>query len=101
HRTNCDGKAPLPEAEPRVPRPRLARVRHHAAVTEGDQFADDLRENRAYAKTFSLAADLDGRAVRRLAVLTCIDSRIDPLAMPGLESGRAEIVRHACARGNG
>jgi carbonic anhydrase len=26
-------------------------------------------------------------------VLTCIDSRIDPLAMLGLESGDAKIVR--------
>ena len=73
-------------------------MRHHAAVTEGDQFADVLRANRAYAKTFSLAADLDGRAVRRLAVLTCIDSRIDPLAMLGLERGDAKIVRNAGAR---
>jgi carbonic anhydrase len=67
-------------------------------VTEGDQFADVLRANRAYADTFSLAPDLDGRAVRGLAVLTCIDSRIDPLAMLGLERGDAKILRNPGAR---
>jgi carbonic anhydrase len=66
-------------------------------VTEEDQFADVLNANAAYAHEFS-PAELDGRATRRLAVLTCIDSRIDPLAMLGLESGDAKILRNAGAR---
>jgi carbonic anhydrase len=66
-------------------------------VTEAGQFADLLRANAAYAHNFSRAA-LDGRAARGLAVLTCIDSRIDPLAMLGLKSGDAKIVRNAGAR---
>jgi carbonic anhydrase len=66
-------------------------------VTGGDQFADVLRANAAYAHTFS-PTGLDGRAARGLAVLTCIDSRIDPLAMLGLEPGDAKIVRNAGAR---
>jgi carbonic anhydrase len=66
-------------------------------VTEGDEFADVLRANTAYAHSFS-PVDLDGRAARGLAVLTCIDSRIDPLAMLGLKSGDAKIVRNAGAR---
>jgi carbonic anhydrase len=66
-------------------------------VTEDDQFADLLRANAAYAQGFS-PAGLDGRAARGLAVLTCIDSRIDPLAMLGLEPGDAKIVRNAGAR---
>jgi carbonic anhydrase len=41
---------------------------------------------------------LEGRAVKGLAVLTCIDSRIDPLAMLGLEPGDAKIIRNAGAR---
>jgi carbonic anhydrase len=36
--------------------------------------------------------------VRGLAVLTCIDSRLDPLAMLGLERGDAKIIRNAGAR---
>jgi carbonic anhydrase len=66
-------------------------------VDEGDQFADLLRANAAYAHNFS-PAGLDGRAARRLAVLTCIDSRIDPLTMLGLKPGDAKIVRNAGAR---
>jgi carbonic anhydrase len=66
-------------------------------VTEGDQFADVLSANAAYARDFS-PPGLDGRAARGLAVLTCIDSRIDPLAMLGLEPGDAKIVRNAGAR---
>ena len=66
-------------------------------VPEGDQFADVLTANAEYARDFSRAG-LDGRAARGLAVLTCIDSRIDPLAMLGLKSGDAKIVRNAGGR---
>jgi carbonic anhydrase len=78
---------------------RLFEVRHDGAVTDGDHFADVLTANAAYAHTFS-RADLDGRAARGLAVLTCIDSRIDPLGMLGLKPGDAKIVRNAGARVN-
>lgn len=64
---------------------------------EDDQFADVVSANAAYARNFS-PARLDGRAARRLAVLTCIDSRIDPLATLGLEAGDAKILRNAGAR---
>jgi carbonic anhydrase len=66
-------------------------------VIEGDLFADVLTANAAYVQNFSKTG-LDGRAARGLAVLTCIDSRIDPLAMLGLKSGDAKIVRNAGAR---
>jgi carbonic anhydrase len=39
-----------------------------------------------------------GTAARGLAVVTCIDSRIDPLAMLGLQAGDAKIIRNAGAR---
>jgi carbonic anhydrase len=71
--------------------------RHDVGVIEGDQFADVLAANEAYARTFS-PSGLDGRAARGLAVLTCIDSRIDPLTMLGLEFGDAKILRNAGAR---
>jgi carbonic anhydrase len=41
---------------------------------------------------------LKGTAAKGLAVLTCIDSRIDPLAMLGLRAGDAKIIRNAGAR---
>jgi carbonic anhydrase len=66
-------------------------------VHEDDQFADVLRANEAYARNFSPAGP-DGRAARQLAVLTCIDSRIDPLTMLGLNPGDAKILRNAGAR---
>ena len=39
-----------------------------------------------------------GVARRGLAIVTCIDSRIDPLAVFGLEPGDAKILRNAGAR---
>ena len=76
---------------------RIVEVRHDGDVSESDQFADVLTANATWAKGFS-RADLDGRAARGLALLTCIDSRIDPLAMLGLASGDAKIIRNAGAR---
>jgi len=60
-------------------------------------FDDVLRANEAYAGGFSLQG-LEGRAAKRLAVLTCIDSRIEPLTMLGLRPGDAKILRNAGAR---
>ncbi len=60
-------------------------------------FDDVLRANEDYAAGFSLAG-LEARAVRGLAILTCMDSRIEPLAMLGLAAGDAKILRNAGAR---
>ncbi len=62
-----------------------------------DPFADVLTANEAYADRFELN-DLEARAAKGLGVLTCIDSRIDPLAMLGLVPGDAKILRNAGAR---
>jgi carbonic anhydrase len=65
-----------------------------------DPFEDVLAANQAYQRQFAergLAA-LPGRARRGLGVLTCMDSRIDPLGMLGLQPGDAKIVRNAGAR---
>jgi carbonic anhydrase len=56
-----------------------------------------LSANTAYAARFQLA-ELEARAAKRLGVLTCMDSRIDPLAMLGLAPGDAKILRNAGAR---
>jgi carbonic anhydrase len=60
-------------------------------------FGDVLAANDAYAQAFRLAG-LSASAARGLAVLTCIDSRIEPLAMLGLDPGDAKILRNAGAR---
>ena len=60
-------------------------------------FDDLLAANRGYAARFS-SAQLAGRAARGLAVVTCMDSRIEPLQMLGLSQGDAKILRNAGAR---
>ncbi len=66
-------------------------------VSNGQAFADVLGANEAYARGFRLAG-LEGHAARRLAILTCMDSRIEPLPMLGLRAGDAKILRNAGAR---
>lgn len=63
----------------------------------GMGFADILEANRRYVSDFSLGS-LRAPAALGLGVLTCIDSRIEPLAMLGLRPGDAKIVRNAGAR---
>jgi carbonic anhydrase len=61
------------------------------------EFDDILEANDLYAAEFSLQG-LRAPAVRRLGVLTCIDSRVEPLTMLGLRPGDAKIFRNAGAR---
>jgi carbonic anhydrase len=74
-----------------------SKAAYDTAVTDEQTFADVLAANEAYAAEFSLTG-LQPRAARGLAVLTCIDSRIEPLAMLGLQPGDAKILRNAGAR---
>jgi carbonic anhydrase len=60
-------------------------------------FADVLAANDHYAHGFRLAG-LEPVAAKGLAVLTCMDSRIEPLHMLGLAPGDAKILRNAGAR---
>ena len=60
-------------------------------------FDDLLAANARYRDGFH-DPGIPGRAAKGLAVLTCIDSRIDPLAMLGLRAGDAKIIRNAGAR---
>ncbi len=60
-------------------------------------FDDLLEANALYAQTFALGA-LEAVAARGLAIVTCFDSRIEPLAMLGLEPGDAKILRVAGGR---
>lgn len=62
-----------------------------------DVFADLLDANRTYASSFRLNG-LEPRAAKGLGVLTCMDSRIEPLGMLGLAPGDAKILRNAGAR---
>jgi carbonic anhydrase len=66
-------------------------------MSSDEAFSDFLQANEAHAATFKLAA-LEGNAAKGLAVLTCMDSRIDPLGMLGLKPGDAKILRNAGGR---
>jgi carbonic anhydrase len=70
---------------------------YDARVTGRNDFEDVLGANAAYVDEFRLGG-LPARAARGLAVLTCIDSRIEPLGMLGLGPGDAKILRNAGAR---
>ena len=75
----------------------MSRLRHVAIEEIDNDFDDILTANEAYAAGFE-HADLEARAAKGLGVLTCMDSRIDPLAMLGLAPGDAKILRNAGAR---
>ncbi len=56
--------------------------------------AELVGRNRRYAERF-VDADLQVRPTRQLAVVTCMDSRIDTFAVLGLGNGEAHIIRNA------
>jgi carbonic anhydrase len=66
-------------------------------VADPDPFADVLAANADFAADHDLGG-LEAKAAMGLAVLTCMDSRIDPLRMLGLKAGDAKILRNAGAR---
>jgi len=60
-------------------------------------FDDLLAANAAYAATFD-EAGFDGVAHAGIAIVTCMDSRIVPLALLGLRQGDAKIFRNPGGR---
>ena len=60
-------------------------------------FDDLLEANRRFASDFKLAG-FDGVARAGVAIVTCMDSRIDPLGMVGLKPGDAKIFRNPGGR---
>jgi len=62
-----------------------------------NEFDDVLEANRKFAENFSLSG-FDGVAHAGIALVTCMDSRIDPLGMLGLHAGDAKIFRNPGGR---
>jgi carbonic anhydrase len=62
-----------------------------------DRFDDLLAANKYFASVFT-SENLTGTAVKGLAIVTCMDSRIDPLRIVGMNPGDAKILRNAGAR---
>ncbi len=65
--------------------------------TPVDPFADLFAANAEYASGFALG-ELVAPPRRHVAVITCMDARIDPLAIFGLSPGDAHVLRNAGAR---
>ena len=70
---------------------------NYRACVSDHEFDDLLQSNRTYAETFALSG-FDGVAHAGIALVTCMDSRIDPLGLLGLKPGDAKIVRNAGGR---
>ncbi|MEY3904535.1 MAG: hypothetical protein RIT08_451, partial [Actinomycetota bacterium] len=60
-------------------------------------FEDLFLANDQFVKEFK-SQDLTGQAKKGLAIVTCMDSRIDPLRIVGMKAGDAKILRNAGAR---
>jgi carbonic anhydrase len=60
-------------------------------------FDDLLAANERFAADFTLAG-FDGVARAGVAVVTCMDSRIDPIGMIGLRPGDAKVLRNPGGR---
>ncbi len=66
-------------------------------VPENDGFDDLLAANEEFARDFAYGG-FDGIARAGVALVTCMDSRIDPLGMVGLRPGDAKIFRNPGGR---
>ena len=62
-----------------------------------EKFSDVLSGNVNFSTEFT-DDHLTGRAAKGLAIITCMDSRISPLAMVGMQAGDVKILRNAGAR---
>ena len=57
-----------------------------------------LEANQQYAASFGARGDLAAAPRQRVAILTCMDARLDPLRFSGLTEGDAHVVRNAGGR---
>ena len=62
-----------------------------------DDFSDLIAANQTFADDFDLGG-FDGVAHAGVAIVTCMDSRINPLKMLGLQDGDAKIFRNPGGR---
>ncbi|GAB3068491.1 MULTISPECIES: beta-class carbonic anhydrase [unclassified Phycicoccus] len=61
-------------------------------------FDDLIEANKRYAETEFSTGGFDGIAHAGVAIVTCMDSRIDPLRLVGLQPGDAKIFRNPGGR---
>ncbi len=57
-----------------------------------------LAANKAYAEKFGTKGDLHAAPIKKFAILTCMDARLDPAKFAGLSEGDAHVIRNAGGR---
>jgi carbonic anhydrase len=57
-----------------------------------------LQANQRYSESFGEKGFLPLPPARRIAILTCMDARLDPAAYAGLQEGDAHVIRNAGGR---
>ena len=62
--------------------------------TNGSQVDELLRNAEQYTAGFD-AGELPGPPARRVAVVVCMDARIDPAALLGIDVGDVHVIRNA------
>lgn len=63
-----------------------------------DVLREVLAANQAYAAEFGDKSKLATPPARRIAILTCMDARLDPAKFLGLAEGDAHVIRNAGGR---
>ena len=54
--------------------------------------------NEEYAKNFNKKGELQAAPIKKFAILTCMDARLDPAKFAGLSEGDAHVIRNAGGR---
>src|SRR3984957_8651949 len=67
-------------------------------LPERDTLREVLEANCSYVENFGDKAKLVGAPRRRMAILTCMDARMDPAKFSGLSEGDAHVIRNAGGR---
>jgi len=57
-----------------------------------------LESNKLYSETFGDKAEFGAKPSRKIAILTCMDARLDPARFAGLQEGDAHVIRNAGGR---
>jgi carbonic anhydrase len=66
----------------------------HHTLQDNTNIDKAFQANRNYARDFTLG-HLSGSAARNLAVITCLDGRLEPEVLLGLKPGDAVIIRNS------
>ncbi len=73
-----------------------------SGIDPGDTMSENIKRiiaaNREYAREFGNKGKLGIIPARKIAILTCMDARIEPMRLAGLGVGDAHIVRNAGGR---